>query len=92
MSDYDDDYITLKWGGLKAYRLRNPALEPAIAKYNAAGNHSVSAMAQRNTQEQKEAICEMIDIIGKPVYNDWSGEEMAIEEAKKYVMEYGNEQ
>ena len=31
-----------------------------------------------------------IDIIGKPVYNDQSGEEMSIEEAKQYVMEYGH--
>jgi len=86
--DYSDDYITLKWGGLKSWKLSNPALEPAIEKYNSANNNSMSAMMQKNTDIQKEAICEMIDIIGKPVYNDWSGEEMSIEEAKKYVMEY----
>lgn len=87
---YEDDYITLKWGTLKAWRLTNPALETLIEEYNKEGGSSLSAMAQRDTPRQKEIICEMIEIIGKPVYNDWSGEEMTIEEAKKYVMEYGN--
>ena len=88
--DYSDDYITLKWGGLKAWRLENPDLDPLIEEFNKEGGSNMSAMAQRNTLRQKEIICEMIEIIGKPVYNDWSGEEMTIEEAKKYVMEYDN--
>lgn len=85
---YDKDYITLKWGTLKAWHLSNPALEPLIEEYNKEG-HSLSAMLQRDTPRQKEIICEMIEIIGKPVYNDWSGEEMSADEAKLYVMEYG---
>lgn len=89
--DYSEDYITLKWGTLKAWRLTNPALDPLIEEYNKEGGSNISAMAQRDTPRQKEIICEMIEIIGKPVYNDWSGEEMTIEEAKKYVMEYDNE-
>jgi hypothetical protein len=87
---YEDDYITLKWGTLKAWRLTNPALDPLIEEYNKEGGSSLSAMSQRDTPRQKEIICEMIEIIGKPVFNDWSGEQMSIEEAKKYVMEYGN--
>lgn len=89
--NYDDDFITLKWGTLKAWKLSNPALEPLIDEYNQEGGTNMSAMAQRDTHRQKEIICEMIDIIGKPVYNDWSGEEMSIEEAKQYVMEYGSD-
>jgi hypothetical protein len=85
---YDDDYITLKWGTLKSWRLTNPALDPLIEEYNKEGS-SLSAMAQRDTQRQKEIICEMIEIIGKPVYLDWDGEYVSVEEAKKYVMEYG---
>lgn len=86
---YDNDYITLKWGTLKAWRLTNPALEPLIEEYNQQGGTNMSAMAQRDTQRQKEIICEMINVIGNPVYNDWSGEEMTVEEAKQYIMEYG---
>jgi len=89
MSYDGNDYITLKWGTLKSWRLTNPALDPLIEEYNQEGGTNMSAMAQRDTLRQKEIICEMIDIIGKPVYNDWTGEEMSVEEAKEYVMEYG---
>jgi len=85
---YDNDYITLKWGTLKSWRLTNPALDPLIEEYNQEGGTNMSAMAQRDTLRQKEIICEMIDIIGKPVPNNWTGEEMSVEEAKQYVMEY----
>jgi hypothetical protein len=84
---YDGDYITLKWGTLKAWRLKNPALKPWIDQYNDDGMN-VSAMAQKDTSKQKEAICEMIKIINKPVMNDWSGEYMPIDEAIEYVMNY----
>jgi hypothetical protein len=83
-----DDYITLKWGTFKSYKLTNPALKNLIDEFNKEGGLAMSLMSQKNTQRQKEIICEMIDIIGKPVYNDWSGEKMSVEEAKKYVMEY----
>lgn len=86
---YDDDYITLKWGSLKSWRLTNPALDPLIEEYNKEGGHSLSAMTQKDTQRQKEIICEMIEIIGKPVYLDWDGKYVSVDEAKKYVMEYG---
>ena len=89
--DYSDDYITLKWGGLKTWRLENPDLDPLIEEFDEEGGINISAMAQRNTLRQKQIICETIEIIGNPVYNDWSGEQMTVEEAKKYVMEYGNE-
>lgn len=89
--NYDDDFITLKWGTLKSWNLSNPVFDSLIDEYNREGGTSTSAMAQRDTPRQKEIICEMIEIIGKPVYNDWSGEEMSIEEAKQYVMEYGSD-
>lgn len=85
---YEDDYITLKWGTLKSWKLTNPALKPLAEEYDSIGS-SLSAMAQRDTDRQKEIICEMIEIIGKPVYLDWDGEYVSVEEAKKYVMGYG---
>lgn len=86
-----DDYITLKWGTIKSCKMTNPALKPLIDEYNNEGGMSMSAMTQNDTPRQKEIICEMIEIIGKPVYNEWSGEQMSIEEAKRYVMGYGND-
>ena len=87
--NYDTDFVELKWGTLKAYKLENPAFDPLIEEYNREGA-SLSAMAQHNTTRQKEIICEIIDIIGKDVYLDWDGEYVSPEKAKEYVMNYGN--
>lgn len=43
---------------------------------------------KKDTSRQKQIICEMIDNIGTPVYNDWMDEYMSIEDAKTYVMNY----
>ncbi len=87
MMTYEDDYVTLKWGTLKSWKLTNPVFVPLIEEYNAEGS-SASAMMQHDTPRQKEIICEMIDIIGKDVYLEWDGEYVSPAEAKKYVMEY----
>ena len=47
-------------------------------------------MLQKDTQEQKEILCKVIDLIDGEIENDWSGEIMSKEEAKKYIMEYNN--
>lgn len=88
---YPNDFIELKWGTLKGWRMENPALEPLIEEYNAEGERSMSAMMQRDTDRQKELICEMIAVIGKKVYLSWDGIYVSVEEAQKYVMEYGKE-
>ncbi len=80
--------LGLKWGTLKYWDFGEN--ERALAAYNKwfyLGS-CTSAMAQNNTPEQKELICEIIDAINGPIKNDWSGEEMTKDEAKKYVMEY----
>jgi hypothetical protein len=48
----------------------------------------MGAMQQRDTDKQKQAICDLIDAIDGPIENDWTGEAMTKEEAKKYVLEY----
>ena len=50
---------------------------------------SHSAMAQSDDPEQRAALCDLIDAIDGPITDDWSGEDMTKDEAKKYVMEYG---
>lgn len=92
MNDLIDskDYIVLKWGTLKSFRLQSPAFRDLIEEYNREGGMSMSAMAQRDTPRQKEIICQMVEMIGKPVLNDWDGEYLSVEEAKKYVLEYNN--
>jgi hypothetical protein len=91
MTKLKDCYVELKWGTLKAWTLDAPELKELCDEYDAIGA-SYSAMFQRDTPRQKEIICEIIDIIGKPVYLHWDNKEVSTEEAKKYVMEYHNDE
>jgi hypothetical protein len=80
------DEITLKWGTLKEWRFVTPECKELFAKYESLGS-SVSAMMQRDTDEQKQLICEMIDKSNvESVFLDWDGIYVSKEDAKKYVM------
>jgi hypothetical protein len=79
--------LTLKWGTLKAWNLEGEASRAAVRKYFADGV-SMGAAQQRDTAKQKQALCELIDAVDGPITNDWSGEQMTKDEAKKYVLEY----
>jgi len=81
------DYITLKWGTLKAWELTSEKGIGLLKKYKELGS-SYSAMCQKDTPEQKKLICEMIDTVPGEIYLDWDGEYVSKEKAKKYVMEY----
>lgn len=85
-----NDTLYLKWGSLKGYDLESDAARAARDRYLDAGPQSLSAMAQHDTPEQKAALCDLIDAIDGEIINDWSGETLTKEAAKKYVMEYGN--
>ena len=82
------DKLALKWGTLKAWNFTNNDKAQALfAQWNALGS-SMSAMAQRDTPEQKDLICQMIDAVDCEIYLDWDGKYVSKDEAKKYVMEY----
>lgn len=81
--------LTLKWGTVKGWELDEdgPAFI-ALKKYFDEGV-AMSAMAERDTDAQKIALCEAIDALNGTIFNDWEGRDMTKGEAKKYVMEYG---
>lgn len=81
------EYLLLKWGSLKAWKLKTEKSMQALQKW-ADGGVRASAMAQHDTQEQKQALCKLIDVVDGEITNDWSGEKMTKEEAKTYIMEY----
>jgi len=83
------EHLTLKWGALKGWDLGDNQEARAAAERYAAGGMSMSAMAQHDTPDQKEALCDLIDAINGPITNDWSGETLTKDEAKAYVREYG---
>jgi hypothetical protein len=60
-----------------------------MKKYNALGV-CMSVMAQKDTPEQKQLICDMIDSFDGKIENDWDGTIYTNkEDAKKYILEYG---
>lgn len=84
--------LTLKWGTLKAWKFRQPAMIDLLRRYEALGA-PMSAMHQRDTPEQKRLICDMIDAGDfDTVYLDWDGEHVSKERAKQYVMDYGKKE
>ena len=82
------DYISLKWGTLKAWNLKSEPAIDLLRKYSEAGM-CASAMGQRDTPEQKALICQMIDQCNADTINlDWDGVDVSKDEAKRYVMDY----
>jgi hypothetical protein len=83
------EHLLLKWGTLKGWKVESDAAKAALDKYGSEPVDMWSAMAQKDTPTQKVALCELIDAIDGEIQNDWSGEKLTKEDAKKYVMEYG---
>lgn len=81
------EHLLLKWGSLKGWELESEASMTALRKFHE-DPASMSAAMQRNTDHQVEALCELIDAVDGEIVNDWSGETMTKDEAKKYVREY----
>jgi len=85
----DREYLTLKWGVPKSWHMKRPETQALLQKYASFG-WSSSGMAQPNTADHKRTLCELIDALdADTIGNDWTGEDMSKDEAKKYVMEYG---
>jgi len=85
---YENDYVELKWGTLKGWKLENPKAFAKLQEWAKEGS-SMSVMCQHDTPKQKQLICEIIEIVNKPVYLHWDDKEVSVEEAKEYVMNYG---
>lgn len=84
-----DEHLLLKWGTLKGWNLGdNEAARAAMQRY-ADGGMAMGAMQQHDTPEQKQALCDLIDAIDGEIQNDWTGDILTKDEAKKYVLEYG---
>lgn len=85
-----NEYLLLKWGTLKGWSDlsgNQPAVD-AFKRYHAEPT-AYGAMQQRDSDAQKQALCDLIDAINGPITNDWTGEEMSKNDAKKYVLDYG---
>ena len=81
--------LTLKWGTLKGWHFESEKAKSLLEKYGSLG-FSLGAAQQRDTPQQKEIICQLIDVGDfETVYLDWDDKDVSKEEAKRYVMGYG---
>ena len=80
--------LTLKWGSAKGWSLATDEAKAALQKWADFGV-SMSAMAQRDTPEQREAVLAAIDFMDE-IYLDWEDKRVSCEEAKEYVRSYGS--
>lgn len=86
-----EEYLTLKWGSLKSWNFESEQAKELLQKWSNIGC-SMSAATHHDTSEQKEIICDLIDVGNfDTVYLDWDDKEVSKEEAKKYVRNYDND-
>lgn len=78
--------LTLKWGTAKGWELHTEEAVEALKKWADFGV-CMSAMAQRDTPEQQEALLAAIDHMDE-IYLDWDDKQVSREEAKEYVRNY----
>ncbi len=79
------DAISLKWGSLKSWNLHSQECLDLLRKWHELGS-SASAIAQHDTPEQKELICQIIDkCTAETIYLEWDGVDASKDDAKKYV-------
>lgn len=84
-----DEYILLKWGTLKGWKLNSIKGQKLLQEYQAIGTSS-SVMLQKDSERQRELIIEMIDVCDGVIKSDWTGEYFTKDEAEKYINEYKN--
>ena len=89
METKSKEHLTLKWGTLKAWHFESEQAKELLRRYDDIGS-SMSAIMQHDTPEQKQIICDLIDIGDfETVYLDWDDKEVSKDEAKQYVLNYG---
>lgn len=85
------DYILLKWGTLKAWKLSDPKSLELLKKYHESGVSMGGVMFQHDTPEQQQVLCELIRSHTGTIQNDWDGHEYTVEQAIDYITNYGKE-
>lgn len=79
--------LLLKWGTVKGWYDLSDKSQEIMRRYFADG--VPWSCATDNPDDVRKAIlCELIDQFDGEIHNDWSGESMTKDAAKKYVLEY----
>lgn len=80
--------LLLKWGTVKGWDNLSEKSYEIMQRFFADGV-CMSAAMDHPDDARKAILCELIDQLDGEIQNDWSGEMMTKDEAKKYVTEYG---
>ena len=80
--------LLLKWGTVKGWDNLSEKSQEIMKRFYADGM-CMSAMADKPDADRKTILCELIDQLDGEIENDWTGKTMSKDEAKKYVLEYG---
>ena len=79
-----EDNILLKFGTLKGWQFTSKKGQDLMKEYASLGM-SMGTLSQKDTQEQKELICKMIDECNGSIQSDWSGKYLTKKEAKEMI-------
>src|SRR6186997_268451 len=82
--------LLLKWGTVKGWDELSEKSQEIMRRFFADGM-CMSAAMDKPDAARRAILCELIDQLDGEIQNDWSGDMMSKEEAKKYVLEYGRE-
>ena len=80
--------LLLKWGTIKGWDDLTERSQDILRRYFADGV-PVSCIADKPDDSRKAILCELIDQLEGKIQNDWSGEIMSKDDAKKYVIGNG---
>ena len=76
--------LLLKWGTVKGWDDLTERSQDILRHYFADGV-PMSCMGDHPDEGRKVILCQLIDQFEGEIRNDWSGEIMSKDEAKKYV-------
>jgi len=79
-----EDYLIFKFGTLKAWNMTSERGVDLLKEYFNDGVSS-SVMMQKDSEQQRKVLCQLIDECNGSIQSDWSGECFTKEEAKAYV-------
>ena len=84
-----NEELTLKWGSIKGWGNLSEKSQELLKAFFSEGV-PLSAMADKPGPDRRQILCDLIDQLNGTIFNDWDGEYMTKEAAKKYVLEYRN--
>lgn len=81
--------LLLKWGTVKGWSNLTEKSVEILERYFSDKPH-LSCMQDRPNEDKKKILCDLIDQLDGDIENDWTGDMMNKDDAKKYIMEYGS--